>query len=387
MPQPTPEEITMLRASVERLLDEIAPPAAVERWDREDLLERKVIEKIAEIGLCGVAIPAEYGGLDLGNRVMFDIIRLLTRRSSAIGGIYIACVAYAGLNLLHLGSEEQKAKLLPGVVAGKILFALGLSEPNVGADLTAVETRAVLDGDEIVINGAKRWCTGADYADYIYALVRSGPVENRRENLSFVLIPTDAPGITMTKLDTMGMRGPATNDVVLEDVRVPKENVMGGFAMWNKAWSQLAGPTLEVEKLQPVAMAIGIGEAAVEEAWRYSQERVQFGVRICAHQSVRHMLAEAQTNLHACRLLLDHAIDLMEAGKPSAVETSMAKLFVADKVAEIVLTCQRVLGAYGYARGFNMERLVRDVLAIPIFGGSSAIQKGNVATLLGLPRR
>jgi alkylation response protein AidB-like acyl-CoA dehydrogenase len=277
--------------------------------------------------------------------------------------------------------------LLPKVAEGKLLFALGLSEPNVGADLSSVETRAELDGDKIVINGAKRWCTGADYSDYIYALVRSGPADQRHRNLSFILIPASAAGISMTKVETMGMRGPSTNDVQFDNVAVPRENVMGGFDMWNRGWDQLAGPTLEVEKLQPVAMAIGIGEAAVQEAWDYSQQRVQFGTLICGHQSIRHMLAEVQTSLQASKLMLAHSIDLIDQGLPSAVQTSMTKLFVADKVVEIVLTCQRILGAYGYAHGFSMERLVRDALVIPIFGGSSAIQKGNIANLLKLPKR
>jgi alkylation response protein AidB-like acyl-CoA dehydrogenase len=377
----------MLRESTHRLLNEIAPLEEIQRWDREDVLPRALIEKIASIGLCGIAIPEEYGGLGLGNRELVAVIEDLSRRSTALASLYIACVSYAGLNILHSGSDEQRNRLLPEVVAGKIVFALGLSEPNVGADLASVETRAVVEGEEIVVNGAKRWCTGADYADYIYALVRSGPAEKRRENLSFLLIPTDAPGITMTKTETMGMRGPSTNDVQFDDVRVPKSNVVGGFEMWNRGWSQLAGPTLEIEKLQPAAMAMGIAEAAVEEAWEYSQQRVQFGTRICGHQSIRHMLAEVQTSLQACRLMLAQALELIETKQPSAVQTSMTKLFLADKAVEIVLTCQRVLGAYGYAQGFSMERLVRDVLALPIFGGSSAIQKGNIANLMELPRK
>jgi alkylation response protein AidB-like acyl-CoA dehydrogenase len=182
------------------------------------------------------------------------------------------------------------------------------------------------------------------------------------------------------------MRGPSTNDVMFDNVRIPRENVMGGFAMWNRGWEQLAGPTLEIEKLQPIAMAIGIAEAAVDEAWTYAQERVQFGVKICAHQAVRHTLAEVQTSLQACRLMLAGSIDLIDRGEPSAVQTSMTKLFVADTVVELVLKCQRVLGAYGYAQGFAMERLVRDALVLPIFGGSSAVQKGNIANLMMLPR-
>jgi len=380
------EERAMIAESVEKMLDAIAPPEAVARWDHEDRLPRELVLAMAEAGLCGIAIPAEYGGLGLGFRETLSVIQQIARRSSGLASLYISSVSYAGGNLLHLGSAEQKAAMLPKVVSGELIFALGLSEPNVGADLASVETRAELDGDEIVINGAKRWCTGADYSDYVYALVRSGPAEDRRRNLSFVIIPTNAPGVSMTKVETMGMRGPSTNDVIFENVRVGRDGVMGGFAMWNRAWEQLAGPTLEIEKLQPIAMAVGLAEAAVEEAWTYAQEREQFGVKICAHQAVRHTLAEVQTSLQACRLMLAHGIDLIDRDEPSAVQTSMAKLFVADTVVDLVIKCQRILGAYGYAEGFAMERLVRDVLVLPIFGGSSAIQKGNIANLMRLPR-
>lgn len=172
----------------------------------------------------------------------------------------------------------------------------------------------------------KRWCSGAEFADYIYALVRSGPQEDRHRNLSFLIVPRDAAGVSMTTTETMGVRGVPTNDVVFENVEVSVRDVMGEEAGWNQGWSQLAGPTLEVEKLQPSAMAMGLGEAMVEEAWLYSQERSQFGKRICGHQAVRHTLADVQTRLRACRLMLDHAAGLVKRGEPSAVQTSMTKL-------------------------------------------------------------
>ena len=276
--------------------------------------------------------------------------------------------------------------MLPLVAQGKVLFALGLSEPNVGADLAAVETRAERRGDRIILNGAKRWCSGAESVDYINALVRSGPPEERRRNLSFVIIPTNAPGITITATETMGMRGIPTNDVIFDNVELAVDDVMGGEAGWNEGWSQLAGPTLEFEKLSPSAMAMGLGEAMAEEAWEYSQERRQFGIRICGHQAVRHKLADIRTRLQACRLMLEHSAGLVHRGEPSAVQTSMTKLYISETIRDIAIDCQSVMGAYGYAHGFNMERYVRDALVLPIFGGSSDIQRGNVANLLRLPR-
>jgi alkylation response protein AidB-like acyl-CoA dehydrogenase len=379
-------EMEMLRDSLRRLLDEIAPPEAVAKWDKEDFIPRALVERLGGLGVCGLTLPEEYGGLGLSILTQFKVIEDLTRRSCALSSLYIQCASYAGRNIYELGSEEQKQRFLPAVCEGKLLFALGLSEPDIGADLASVRTRATLQGDRVIINGTKRWCSGAEYADYIYALVRSGPVEERYRNLSFLIIPRDAPGITITRTATMGMHGTATNDVIFEDVEIPAANIMGGAEAWNKGWQQLAGPTLETEKLQPSAMALGIAEGAVAEAWQYAQERTQFGKKICGHQAVRHQLAEVQTKLQACRLMLDHAAGLVDRGEPSAVQTSMTKLFVAETVRDITITCQMVMGAYGYAEGYNMERYVRDAMVLPIFGGSSAIQKTNIANLLRLPK-
>lgn len=379
-------ELEMLRDSLRRLLDEIAPLETVTKWDREDFIPRALVERLGELGVCGLTVPEEFGGLDLSILTQFMVIEELSRRSCALASIYIQCASYAGLNIKELGSAEQKQRFLPAIAEGKLLFALGLSEPDVGADLASVRTRATLNGDRVIIDGAKRWCSGAEYADYIYALVRSGPAEERYRNLSFVIIPRDAPGITISRAETMGMHGTATNDVIFENVEISADNIMGGREMWNKGWQQLAGPTLEIEKLQPSAMAMGIAEGAVAEAWAYSQERSQFGKKICAHQAVRHQLAEVQTKLRACRLMLDHAAGLVDRGEPSAAQTSMTKLYVSETVRDITIVCQMVMGAYGYAEGFNMERYVRDAMVLPIFGGSSAIQKTNIANLLGLPK-
>lgn len=380
------DEVLMLRDSLRRLLDDVASPEAAARWDREDHLPPELILQLADLGVCGLAVDEAHGGLGLDVPAILMVIEELARRSMALAGLYVMCVSYAGLNLSELGSPDQKARLLPKVAEGRLLFALGLSEPNVGADLSAVETRAERDGNRIIVNGVKRWCSGAEFADYIYALVRSGPPQDRHRNLSFVMIPRDAQGVSMTCTETMGVRGVPTNDVFFENVELSIHDVMGEEAGWNRGWSQLAGPTLEVEKLQPSAMAMGLGEAMVEEAWRYSQERMQFGKRICGHQAVRHTLADVQTRLKACRLMLENAALLVQRGEPSAVQTSMTKLFLAETVRGIALDCQTVMGAYGYAEGFGMERYVRDALVLPIFGGSSAIQRSNIANLMRLPR-
>jgi len=380
------EDLKALRDLIARFLEREAPPETAAKWDRDDLIPRAMIKRLAELGLTALTVPEEYGGMGRDVVSLITAIELLARRSPALGGLLIMNACYGSLNISESGSEEQKARLLPGLCAGDILFAYGLSEPNVGADLASVETRAEIKDGKIVVNGTKRWCSGGAFADYIFMLVRSGDPEARYRNLSVLLVPPDSPGITIETIGTLGVHGIPTNDIILEDVEVPLTNIVGGEEMWNRGWELMAGPGLEVEKLETPALALGVAEAAVEEAWQYAQERKQFGKPICAQQSIRHTLAEVQTKLQACRLMLQSAAWKVQQGLPSAVDTSMAKLFVSDNAVEIVLACQLVLGAYGYAQGFAMERYVRDVLVMPIWGGSSAIQKNNIANFLKLPK-
>jgi alkylation response protein AidB-like acyl-CoA dehydrogenase len=381
------EDIAALRDLLQRFVQREATPEMAERWDREDHIGREMLRKLAALGVCGLTVPEEFGGM--GRQVIETVVTIveLARRSTALAGLYIMNACYGSLNIASEGTPEQKQRFLPGLAAGEILFAYGLSEPDVGADLASVTTRAERRGDRVVINGQKRWCSGANFADYILMLVRSGDPQARYKNLSMVLVPTDAPGLMLERAGAMGVRGIPVNDVILENVEVPFANVLGGEAFWNAGWSLLAGPALEIEKLETPALALGVAEAAVAEAWEYAQQRRQFGAPICTIQSIRHMLSDVQTRLQACRLMLMSAAWKVDQDRPSAVDTSMAKLFVSDTARDIVLTCQQVLGAYGYAHGFAMERYVRDALVMPIWGGSSAIQKNNIANLMRLPRK
>lgn len=382
-----PEHVTMLRSSIRRMLERHATREMMAKWDEEDKVPRSLMQHITELGVCGMTVPEEYGGLGRDILATMITVEELSRRSMVIGTLYLMNSCYGSMNILASGSEEQKRTLLPKLANGELLFAYGLSEPDVGSDLASVKTRAERKGDKVVINGNKRWCSGAEVADYIYALVRSGDPDARYKNLSLVLIPPDAPGITLNHIPAMGARGLHTNDVTFDNVEVPFENVVGGEDGWNNGWAKLAGPALQIEKLEVAAMALGIAAQAVDDAWEYSQTRSQFGQRICSHQSIRHMLAEVQTKLAAARLMLYRGCWLADNDLPCSAETSMAKMYVCELGLEIVLTCQKIMGAYGYARGFDMERHVRDMLLMPIIGGSTAIQKNNIVNRMGLPKQ
>jgi alkylation response protein AidB-like acyl-CoA dehydrogenase len=374
-----------LRRQLRRFVAEKAPREKRRQWDRDHTWPRDLFRELADMGLCGLTVPEEYGGQGQDILTAVAVIEELARAGGFLAGPFIHCAFYGGMNIAENGTDAQKAELLPRLARGELLFAYGLSEPDVGGDLSSVKTRARIEGDEVVVTGSKRWCTGADWADYIYCLVNSDPDAPRRKALSFVLIPAKAAGVSVSPIEHTNLRYTASCDVHLDEVRLPLDAIVGGREKWNRGWEMLAGRALDVEKLEVAACTFGVAQATVEEAWAYSQERVQFGKPICAHQAIRHKLVTARTRLEACRLMLYNAARLAHEGRPCAIETSMAKLFIADTGVEIALACQQVMGAYALSDAYDMDRNVRDLLGMPIVGGSSDMQKNNLAALWKLP--
>lgn len=381
---PEPDHITQIRSQIQKYVRKHLPRERRLALDRDATWDRDLFRGIAEMGLIGLTIPEAYGGAGQDIVAATAVIEELCQVGTSLAGPYIHAAFYGGMNLSENGSEAQKLALLPRLARGELFLCYGLSEPNVGGDLASVETRADRDGDDIIINGAKRWCTGADWSDYIYCLVRSGPKGERYKNLSFLLIPTDTPGITMQPIEHSNLRYTRSMDVYFDNVRLPADAVVGGPDNWNKGWETLAGRALDVEKIEITAVAFGIARAAVDEAWSYAQTREQFGKPISQHQAIRHKLSTARTKLQAARHMLYHGAWLADTGQPCSVETSMAKLFVADTGVEIAMACQQVMGAYGLSDAYDMERHVRDLLSMPIVGGSSDMQRNNLASLMRL---
>lgn len=381
------EHITMLRDTLRRFLEREMPREKARQLDAASDFSEETFRRLCELGVTGLTVPEEYGGLGVDIVAAVATIEELARRGTSLAGPFIHCAFYGGMNIGENGSEAQKQALLPKLARGELLFAYGLSEPDVGGDLASAGVTARIEGDQVVINGTKRWCTGARKADYIYTLVRSGPAAERYRNLSFVLVPQPSAGLSIVDIDHTGLRYSATTDVIFEDLRVPVDNIVGGREAWNRGWPMLAGRALDVERLEITAVALGIATAAVEDAWSYSQQRKQFGRPICAHQALRHDLVDVRTQLQACRHMLYHAAWKANEGQDCGLESAMAKLFIAETGVGIVLKCQQIMGAYGCARDYDMERYVRDMLCMPIVGGSSKMQKNNIAGRLGLPSR
>ena len=381
------DHIRMLREMLQKFVENEMPRELAREWDQTNEYPAEVFAKLAELGVTSMTVPEQYGGSGRDIQATMITIEELSKRSMAVAVPYIMATCYAGMNLVECGNEAQKADMLPRVASGDLLFAYGLTEPDVGADLASVRTTVVRDGDELVINGSKRFCSGAEICDYIYTLACSDKDGERYQNLSFVMIPPDSEGVTIERIATMGMHGAATTDVTFNNVRVPASLLMGGDEGWNNGWKMLAGPGLDVEKLEVAAIAIGVAAAAVEDAWEYSQERQQFGKPICTYQSIRHKLADMQTKLHAARLMTYHAANLLQQGQAAGVETSMTKMFATETAKELALECQTIMGAYGYVKEFDAERYVREAIVLPIFGGSTAIHLNNISNWMGLPKR
>lgn len=375
------DTITELRAVLGRFIEKEMPRELAKDWDQRNYFPRDVLAKLADLGVMGLTVPEEYGGAGRDILATMVVVEELSRRSLAISCSYLMCACYGGMNIEDCGTEEQKREYLPQLAAGEMLFAYGWTEPDIGADLASVRTVAERRGDRIVVNGAKRFCSGAGICDFIYTLVRTGPETERHRNLSFLLIPPNTPGVIIEPIDAMGLKGVPTTDVTFSEVEIPASHIVGGEKGWNRGWQMLVGPGLEVEKLECAAVAIGIARAALDDAWAYSLERKQFGKPIANYQSIQHKLADMKTQLHAARLTLYHAAWLANERRNCAVESSMAKLFATETAKAIALECQTIMGAYGYVKDFAMERYVRDALVMPILGGSSAIQRNNIYRL------
>ncbi len=352
-----PEHVRMLRDATRRFVEAEMPRARAREWDRGNIYPAEVMRKLAAMGMMGLTVEEKYGGAGVDIYATMAVIEEIAKRSVAVACPYIMAVCYAGMNLGESASEAQKQELLPKVAAGNLLFAYGLSEPNVGGDLATVETTARREGEEIVINGAKRWCTGADIADYIFCLLRSGPKEDKYKNLSILLVPPTLPGITITPLGHLGIRGVETKDVTFDDVRVPAANILGGAEMWNKGWQQLAEARARSREARTLGLCAGACRSRCRRRMDLCGRAGAVRPRHCRSSGHPAHAGRSAHKVRAMRLMLYSAAWLADQGRPCSVETSMAKLFCCEGAAEVTQTCMRVTGAYGLSDEMDIGAL------------------------------
>ncbi|MCL2219521.1 MAG: acyl-CoA dehydrogenase family protein [Chitinispirillia bacterium] len=354
-----------------------------EKYDHEGIFPWDVVEKLAEADMCGLYIPEEYGGF--GGGVM-ELCLAVEELSKIDGGISLALAATAlgTFPILLHASEEQKKKYLPDIAAGKSIAAFGLTEANAGSDALGMKTTAVLDGNEWVINGTKQWITNGENAKVYTVFAKTNPAKGAR-GLSCFIIEKGTPGFTFGKHeDKMGIRASSTTELVFQDCRIPKDAILGKEGLG----AIVAIHTLNNSRPGVGSQALGIAAGALDDAVKYSRERVQFGSPISSFQAVQHMLADMATEVEAARALMYATArwvdDLKKNGSREsfAKESAMTKLFCSDVAMRVTVDALQVMGGYGYMKEYPMEKRMRDAKITQIYEGTNQIQRNEIALQL-----
>jgi alkylation response protein AidB-like acyl-CoA dehydrogenase len=368
------EEQRMVRNMVHDFAQaEIAPRAA--QVDKTEEYPADNIRKMAELGLLGLPYPEKYGGGG-GDYVGYAIaIEEVARACGSTALIYAAHISLGCGPIYYFGTEAQKMKWLPVLCSGRGLGAFGLTEPEAGSDAGATRTTAVRDGEDYVLNGSKMWITSGAIAEVVTCTAKTDPAAGTR-GISCFLVEKGMPGFIPGKNEPkMGLKGSVTSALSLENCRVPAENLLG---QEGEGFKQML-ITLDGGRISIGAMALGLAQAALDEATRYAKERVQFGQLIAKFQAIRWMIADMATEIEAARLMVYRAAARKDAGLPFTKEAAMAKLYASEVAERAAYKALQIHGGYGYSREYPVERIYRDQRLCAIGEGTSEIQRLVIA--------
>lgn len=372
------EEQTMIVETAREIAQKKILPVR-EKYDHEGIFPWDVVEALSAADLCGLYIPEEYGGMGGG---VFELCLAVEELSKVCGGISLAMAATAlgTFPILLFASDEQKKKYLTPIAAGKKLAAFGLTEANAGSDaIGMMKTTAKLEGDYYVLNGTKQWITNGEHAEIYTVLAVTNPRRGAR-GVSAFIVEKGTPGFSFGKHeDKMGIRASSTTELVFQDCKIPKENLLGGEGMG----AIITINTLNYSRPGVGSQALGIAAGALDDAVAYSRQRVQFGAPISSFQAVQHMLADMATEIEAARALLYATARTIDAGeKRFAKESAMSKLFCSDVAMKVTVDALQVMGGYGYMREYPMEKRMRDAKITQIYEGTNQIQRNEIALQL-----
>lgn len=370
------EEHEMLKKMVRDFAEEVIAPSAAER-DEEARFDRMHFEQMAELGLTGVPWPEEYGGAGMDYLAYCIVVEELSRVDASVGVTISAHTSLAGWPLYKFGTEEQKQKYLRPMAEGKKIGAYGLTEPSSGSDAGGMKTVAKEDGDHYIINGSKIFITNGGLAD-IYVVFALTDPNDRRSTTAFI-VESDFEGFSVGKKeDKMGIRSSPTTEIIFENCRVPKENILGEVGDGFK----IAMKTLDGGRNGIAAQAVGIAQGALDAAVAYASERVQFGKPIIENQGVGFTLADMATATEASRLLTYQAAWLEGEGLPYGKASAMAKLMAGDTAMKVTTDAVQVFGGYGYTKDYPVERFMRDAKITQIYEGTQEIQRMVISRML-----
>jgi len=363
------EEQNMMRKMVQDFAQkEIAP--FIEKMEQGEF-PRDILKKMGELGLMGIPIPAKYGGSEMDFASYIIAIHELSKISATVGVILSVHTSVGTNPILYFGTEEQKQKYVPKLAAGEYLGAFCLTEPGAGSDAGGLKSRAVLNGDHYTINGSKVFITNGGEADIYIVFASTNPAKGTK-GISAFIVEKGTPGLIIGKDEhKMGLYGSRTVQITFENMKIPKENLLGEEGQGFK----IAMGNLDVGRIGIAAQALGIAEAAFEAAVAYAKERQQFGRSIATQQGIGFKLADMATAIEAAKLLIYRAADLRAQGLNCGREASMAKLFASKTAVEVTTEAIQVFGGYGYTKDYPVERFFRDAKVTEIYEGTSEIQR------------
>ncbi|MER5734545.1 MULTISPECIES: acyl-CoA dehydrogenase family protein [unclassified Streptomyces] len=363
------EQRDVRRLAEDFVAREVAPHVVA--WDRAEEVDRGIVKKLGAVGFLGLTIPEEYGGSGGDHLAYCLVTEELGRGDSSVRGIVSVSLGLVAKTIASWGTEEQKRAWLPRLASGEALGCFGLTEPGTGSDAGNLSTRAVRDGGDYVIDGAKMFITNGTWADVVLLFARTNDAPGHK-GVSAFLVPADAPGLTRRAVHgKLGLRGQATAELALEGVRVPASAMLGpegkGFAV---AMSALAKGRMSV-----AAGCVGIAQAALDAAVRYAGEREQFGKPIASYQLVQELLSDIAVDVDAARLLTWRVADLIDRGEDFATAASKAKLYASEAAVRCANNALQVFGGYGYIDEYPVGKLLRDARVMTLYEGTSQIQK------------
>ncbi|RLQ93478.1 acyl-CoA dehydrogenase [Falsibacillus albus] len=371
------EEHEMLRKMVRDFaVNEVAPTAA-ER-DEEERFDREIFDKMAELGLTGIPWPEEYGGIGFDYLAYCIAVEELSRVCASTGVTLSAHTSLAGWPIYKFGSEEQKQKYLRPMAQGEKIGAYGLTEPGSGSDAGGMRTTAREDGDHYILNGSKIFITNGGIADIYVVFALTDPSQRQRGTTAFI-IESGFEGFSVGKKEKkLGIRSSPTTEIIFEDCRVPKENILGEVGEGFK----IAMMTLDGGRNGIAAQAVGIAQGALDASVNYAKERQQFGKPIAANQGISFKLADMATGIEASRLLTYQAAWLESEGLPYGKESAMSKLLAGDTAMKVTTEAVQVFGGYGYTKDYPVERFMRDAKITQIYEGTQEIQRLVISRML-----
>jgi alkylation response protein AidB-like acyl-CoA dehydrogenase len=371
------EEQREIRSLARQIAEEKIAPIAIE-YDEKGEFAWEIVDVLAKSDLCGVYIDEKYGGLGGG---VFDLCLVTEELSKACAGIAlsVAATALGIFPVILSGTEEQKQKYLPDVAAGKKLASFAITEPDAGSDVSAMQTTAKKEGDFYILNGTKQWITNAGEAE-IYTVIAMTDKSRGPRGASAFIVEKDFPGISFGKKENkMGIRSSATREVILEDCKVPKENLLGGEGRG----FMVAMKNFDHSRPGVGAQALGIAQGALDRAVQYTKERSQFGKTISSFQGIQFMLADMATQIEAARALIYSVAKAIDSGQKSfAKESAMAKLFASDVAMRVTTDAVQIFGGYGYMKEYPIEKMMRDAKITQIYEGTNQIQRNIIAQAL-----